>query len=111
MATERCEAYAPGSTEGKDLKYYQRTGPGLSFISRKILGWFEHSDNTWAFHKEHLDNVQERIKMRQLFTHVLPVQDADDFKGKTQPVQQREYKVEKASVRRPHTRMLLLRGA
>ena len=96
--SERCEAFVPESTEDKEARY-GKFGGHLHPISRWILSMYENPTDTWSFYSSHLDALQERIKMRRLFTSVLPIQDLDAARGNTQFIRQRDYLAEKASVR------------
>ena len=96
--SERCEAFVPESTADKEARY-GKFGGHLHPISRWILSMYENPTDTWSFYSSHLDALQERIKMRRLFTSVLPIQDLDAARGNTQFIRQRDYLAEKASVR------------
>ena len=96
-ATERCEAYKPSSTQDKDDKYWQRGAP-LPLLSKLQLSLQEDSMATWKFYEEHLATVTEKIKMRNLTTKVLPVQDQTPSKGQDSFERKQVFAATKAAV-------------
>ena len=96
-ATERCEAYKPSSTQDKDDKYWQRGAP-LPILSKLQLSLQEDSMATWKFYEEHLATVTEKMKMRNLTTRVLPVQDITPSKGQDSFERKQVFAATKAAV-------------
>ena len=89
--SERCEAYAPKSDPEKDARYWKNGAQGLPILSKMMLSLYEDSGSVWNWYDKHLSEQQEAIKMRQMYTHVLPVQDATPGKGNETWERQREY--------------------
>lgn len=95
-AGDRCEAFEPTSSAAKEERYKQNNAPALPFLSKFMLRNMDNSSSVWSLYETHLDEVQERIKMRNMYTQVLPLQDLDPSKGDAMWERQRDFLAKKA---------------